>query len=103
LVLDVQGNIAVATDPYALAQDAASQLRTNLGECYYNTTLGVPYNQILGKSPSLTLLKSSMESAAKTVGGVAAARCFLSGIVNRRATGQVQVTSDTGLLATTAF
>ena len=36
-------NIAVADEPYALAQDAASAIRTFIGECYYDTTKGLPY------------------------------------------------------------
>ena len=43
LVLDVNGNIAIARPPYALAQDAASAVKTFQGECYYDTTLGIPY------------------------------------------------------------
>lgn len=97
LVIDAQGNIAMATPPYALAQDVASAIRTFLGEVYYDTTLGVPYfSQILGQFPPISLLKSLIEQAAITVPGVVTANCVVQSVVNRVVTGQVQFTDDTG-------
>lgn len=94
LVLDVNGNIAKATEPYSLAQDAASVIRTYLGEVWFDTAVGVPYQQqILGKSPPIALLKAEFERAARTVPGVASASCYLSEVSNRRIAGQVQVRS----------
>lgn len=101
LVLDLNGNIAVASNPYALAQDAASAIRLFLGELWYDTTQGVPYFQgILGQAPNIALMKSQFAKAALTVPGVTAAKVFISGIHGRRVTGQVQITDKTG--ATTA-
>jgi hypothetical protein len=92
LVLDARGNIALATDPYAAAQDAASAIKTFLGEVYFDTTLGVPWeSQILAKNPPLALLKAEMVRGALTMPGVAAARCFLTELGPRRVGGQVQV------------
>ena len=96
LVLDAEGNIAVASEPYSLAQDAASAIKTFLGEVYFNTKLGIPYlSQIFGKNPSIPLLKSQFEAAALTVPGVSAANCFISSISGRGVSGQIQVTSTT--------
>lgn len=104
LVLDAYGNIAMATDPYAQAQDAASAIKLFQGELYYDTLQGVPYwAQILGAAPPLSLLKAKFEVAAKTVPGVVAARCFISSISGREVKGQVQVTNSAGLSATAAF
>jgi hypothetical protein len=105
LVLDLNGNIARATEPYSLAQDAASAIRTFLGEVYFDTQVGVPYLQeILGKNPPIALLKAQMESAAMTVDGVARAQCFLSALTNRSIAGQVQVTSKkTGQVSVATF
>jgi hypothetical protein len=101
LVLDANGNIARASAPYALAQDAASAIRTFLGECYYDTAKGVPYfEQILGHFPSVSFMVSQFEAAALTVPGVVTARCYLDAIQDRVLTGQVQITDATG--ATTA-
>lgn len=94
LVLDVDGNIAMASDPYSLAQDAASAIKTFLGEVYFDTTLGVPYlSDILAKNPSVALLKARLAAAAETVPGVSSAQVFLVAITDRRVNGQVQVTS----------
>lgn len=97
LVLDAAGDIAVASDPYSLAQDAASAIKTFLGEVYFDTTVGVPWEQqILGQAPSLALLKAQLVAAALTVPGVASATVFISAFADRQVQGQVQVTSTSG-------
>lgn len=97
LVVDAKGNIALASEPYALAQDAASACKTFLGECYWDTTVGVPLQQeILGHAPSVSLLKQRMVAAARTVPGVQSARFFLTAIDQRGLSGQLQVASDAG-------
>lgn len=97
LVIDLDGNIALASDPYSLAQDAASAIRLFQGELWFDTTQGVPYfSDILGQAPNIALMKSLFAKAALTVPGVTAARVFISGINGRRVTGQVQITDVTG-------
>lgn len=97
LCKDASGNIAMASDPYALAQDVASAVRTFLGECWYDTTKGVPYwSDILGHQPPLQLVKKDIVAAAMTVSGVASARCFITGLSGRTLTGQVQGTTLSG-------
>lgn len=105
LVLDIDGNIAKAAEPYSLAQDAASAIKTYLGEVFYDTQVGVPYlQQIFGKNPPLQLLKSLFEDAALTVPGVASARCFVSSVEGRAITGQIQVRSaSTGQVSAANF
>ena len=94
LVLDADGNIAAAAGPYSLAQDAASAIRTFLGEVYLNTTLGVAYIELIfGKNPSIPVMKAQFVAAAMTVPDVASAECFISSITGRRVGGQVQVVS----------
>ena len=94
LVIDADGNLAVAAEPYSLAQDAASAIRTFLGECFWDTTVGVPWlQQILAMQPSLPLLKAQLVAAAMTVPDVASAVVFLSSFNGRLVTGQVQVTA----------
>lgn len=103
LVIDSDSNIAVASNPYSQAQDAASAIRTFLGEVYYDTTLGVDYTQILGTLPSTALIKKLFSNAALTVPGVVAANVFLSALSNRQLTGQVQITNEEGLTAAANF
>lgn len=97
LVLDASGNIALAADPYSVAQDVASAIKTFLGEVYYNTSLGVPYfQQILGKRPAIQTMKAQFVRAALTVPEVTAATCYLSSLKNRTVTGQVLFTYSGG-------
>lgn len=105
LVLDIAGNIAVASDPYSLAQDAASAIQTFLKEVYYDTTYGVDYlGLILGKNPALQLLKQILVLQALTVTDVASAKVFIDNFSDRSISGQAQVTSaSTGQVSVAAF
>jgi hypothetical protein len=104
LALDANGNIALASDPYSLAQDAACAIRTFQGECWYNTALGIPYfAQILGHLPTLQYVKAQMAAAAETVPGVVSAQVFITGFTNRQLTGQVQVTDEAGMVTAANF
>ncbi len=103
LVIDANGNIATATAPYSLAQDAASACRTFLGECWYNTGVGVPLWNVLGQLPPLSLMKQYFVNAAMTVPGVVAAQVFLSISSGRVLGGQIQVTDANGVITAAAF
>lgn len=104
LVLDVYGDIAVASDPYSQAQDAASAIRLFAGEAYYDTTIGVPYwSDVLGEAPPLSLVKARVTAAALTVPGVATATCYISSFENRRVGGQVLLTNDAGQQSAAGF
>ncbi len=104
LVLDSARSIALASDPYALAQDAASAIKTYLGECYYDTALGVSYYQdILGKFPPLALVKADLISVVMNVPEVIAAQVYILGVTNRGLSGQVQVTNSAGIVSAATF
>lgn len=104
LVLDVHGDIAAASDPYARAQDAASAIRLFRGELWFDTSKGVPYfSEILGKAPPLGLLKARLVQAALTVPGVKAARVVIASVSGRNVTGQVQVTDAAGVTSAAGF
>lgn len=104
LVLDVNGNIAVASNPYSLAQDAASACKLFLGELWYDTRQGIPYFEtILGKSPPLSYLKTKLEDAAKTVPDVVDAVAYITSIVGRKVSGQIQVTDTEGVITAANF
>lgn len=97
LCLDASGNIAVASNPYSQAQDAASAIRLFQGELWYNTARGIPYfGLILGKLPPAQFMKGQFIKAAMTVPGVLKVQVFLNALVGRRVTGQVQVTTEGG-------
>jgi hypothetical protein len=105
LVIDAHGNIAVASDPYSLAQDAASAIKLFQGELWYDTTQGVPYFAgILGTLPPAALIKNKFVAAALTVPGVVSAQCFLSALTpQRQLSGQVQIKTSSGITAVTLF
>lgn len=105
LLLDANGNIAIATAPYQLAQDSASACRTFLGEVYYDTTVGVPNWSILGQTPPLALVKQYyIDETTRRVPGVEAARVFLNTVgKNRILGGQIQVADNSGVFTVAGF
>lgn len=104
LVLDINGNLAVAAEPYALAQDVASAVRTQRGDLWYDTTFGVPYTpDIFGKAPNLQFVQQQVEAVALTVPGITAARCVFASLADRNLSGQVQVTDNSGTTALVNF
>ena len=97
LTIDASRNIAMASEPYACAQDAASEIRLFEGELYFDGSQGVPYwALILGKQPPISLIKQKFVDAALNVPDVVSAVCYLGPIVDRAITGQVQVTDVNG-------
>lgn len=106
LLLDDDGNIAVATGGYAIAQDAASAIKTFLGECYWDTTIGVDYmTKIFGNfSLPFSLLKQILTDAALTASPeIASAQVLISALDNRGISGQVQIVSTSGATAAVNF
>lgn len=104
LVLDANGNIACGTEPYAIAQDVASAVKTFIGECWYNKKLGVPYfQQILGHWPPIPLVKSLLVQQALTVPGVVEAKCIFVTFSDRTLSGQIQVTDTAGVISNADF
>lgn len=92
LVLDASGNIALAAEPYSLAQDAASAVKTFLGECWYDNTVGLPhFSEVLGHWPPAALIKSLVERQALTVPGVTSADCTITSLDGRTVSGRVLI------------
>lgn len=104
LCKDASGNIALASEPYAFAQDAASAIKLFLGELWYRVDQGVPYfGEILGENPSVGFMKQCFVTAALTVPGVVSAVCYISSTDGRTVTGQVQVTDNAGNVTAAGF
>lgn len=104
LVLDSNGNIALASPPYALEQDVASAVRLFLGELWYDITKGIPYfENVLGQLPPVSLFTAYIENAALTVPGVVSARCVISSFQNRAISGEIQFIDDSGLGGSIGF
>lgn len=102
LAVDASGNIAVASDPYSIAQDVASACRLFRGELWYDTTQGVPYlGQILGKLPPAGFIQAQLVQAGKTVPEVVGIKAALSGVGrDRRVTGTLSITDNRGQTST---
>jgi len=104
VVLDAAGDIALASDPYSQAQDAASAIKLFEGELWYDIQSGVPYwASILAKAPPLSLVKAKLEAAALTVPGTASAVCYIRSFENRFLQGQVQIVNEAGETSVAGF
>lgn len=92
MVLDANGNIAMASQPYSIAQDVSSAGRLFLGELWYDQTKGTPYfSTVLGERPPVSLIKAQKIQSSLTVPAVASADCFISTFTSRKIDGQIQV------------
>jgi hypothetical protein len=104
LVLNAQGNIAMASDPYSLVQDVSSAIRLFIGELWYDTTQGIPYfENILGHRPSLQYVRIQIVKAALTVPTIVSAKCTITAFENRDIQGYVQITDAAGTVQTVTF
>ena len=98
LLLDASGNIALAAEPYALAQDVASAVRLFKGELWYDDSKGIPYfERVLGYLPPVSLLRSLFSEAALAVPGVASVQVVLAPLDDRQLSGQIQFTDTMGV------
>lgn len=94
--LDANGNVAVASAPYSIAQDVTTALRTFLGECWYDNTLGVAYWQgILGERPPASYIIAQLEGQALLVPDVATADATVGGVNSARGLICQMVVTDT--------
>jgi hypothetical protein len=104
LILDASGNIAKASNPYAIAQDVASAIKLFKGELWYNTNNGVPhFQEILGQYPPQSLIKQRLIEAALTVPEVVEARVINLNLIDRKLTGDVEVIDLTGQINRVSF
>lgn len=104
LCTDAVGNLAVASDPYSVAQDVASACRAFEGDIWYNQSAGIPYFQsILGKQTPIELLKQWLVQQALLVPGCTNPAVYISSIANRQVSGQIQFTDSNGVQQTTAI
>lgn len=104
VAVDSAGNIASCTAPYELAQSAANAARTFIAECFYDTTLGVPYwSEVLGHDPSPELFRGLIVAAVLKVPGVASATVVITNIVNGTVTGQIQLIDTSGVTSVANF
>ena len=98
LMIDSNGNIAVADEPYRLAQDVCCAIRTFTNDLWYYQQVGIPYyGVIFGEKPSLTIVRDYLEKGALSVPGVVKARAVITEFKDREITGQVVITDINGV------
>lgn len=105
LCLNIQGDIAMGSAPYSIAQDVASSVRVFLGDLWYDQAAGIPYlTRVLGQVPDMPFLRSQVEQAALLVEGVVTARCLLVELTKERVLrGQVQFIDTDGTSRNVTF
>lgn len=104
LLVDADGNIAAADEPYRLAQDVSVAVRTFVNDQWYKPSYGIPYfEQILGKKPPLQLIRAQLERIALTVSGVVKAQAGITKFQGRKIEGFVTVTDKSGVSLTIAI
>ena len=98
LMLDGSNNLAIQHASAAIAQDVASVALTYSGECWFDTSLGIPYMQVmLGQNLNPALFSSIYDAAALTVPNVVAAQTSFNALTpERKITGTVKVIDTTG-------
>ena len=97
LVLDANGDIALADEPYAIAQDVASAIRTFKTDCWYDQRKGMPYwQQILGHYPPMSLVRAAIVKEVMAEPKVAQVTVRRLGIDGRLLTGDVLVVDTDG-------
>jgi hypothetical protein len=72
LQLDSNNNLALWTDyNSSVAQDAACAIKTFLGDCWYNNTLGLPYFQkVFGQQPPLSYISAKIIAQCLTMANI---------------------------------
>lgn len=104
LVIDASGNIAMASAPYAIAQDVASAVRLFLGELWYDTKRGIPYwTKILGQLPPASMLIELINQAALSVVDVVSCQTFITSFTARGVTGQIQFVDANNVTTAVSF
>lgn len=97
LTVDAYGNIAAAEAPYQVAQDVASSCRLWAGEARYDTSRGIPYEQILGYLPPASLVASWYRRESMTVPEIEDVAVTLNFDRSKReATGSIGITLQNG-------
>ncbi|PTQ70285.1 hypothetical protein [Pseudomonas sp. GV071] len=104
LVLDASGDIALANQPYSIAQDVACAVRTFIGECWYDQSLGMPYFQkVLGQLPPPSFIRQQIIDAAMTVPDVVQVEVQLDRIEGRGLSGLIKIIDTDGIESGVTF
>ena len=71
IYLNKFGNIATSEDLQAVLEECAQAARTLLGECVFDTTIGIPYEQVVWVGvPNVAQFNAALRTAFLNVAGV---------------------------------
>ena len=98
ITIDADGNLATLSGGYATAQDVASACQVFLGECYYDTSLGIPYDTaIIGRQFTSQYMAQKLKTEALKITSVTQSTAnVLYNKSLRRAVATVRVTDTDG-------
>lgn len=96
LTIDGAKNIAFAKGSDAIAQNVATTISVFLGEQYFQSDMGIPYFNILGKSVALSYFTNLIEQEALKVEGVVSAKCVINNFNTRKLSGKLLFTDNLG-------
>lgn len=97
LLVDADGNMAICSAPYAVAQDVACAVRTFKDELIFDLDAGIPYfDSILGHTPPLQLIQSVITKEALTVPEVSNARTIINKSNQGTISGEIQIIDIAG-------
>jgi len=78
LTLNANGALKTVSNPYSIAQDVACALKTVLGECYFDNTIGIPYyEQLLGRPVTISTVISKLKTESERLSTVKSANVTL--------------------------
>lgn len=101
LTLDSAGNIATTTEAYSIAQNVANAIRLFTDDAWYDPDRGIPHFAIdLARMPAMSVFRSRIIAAARSVAGVADATVTITGVNDRnerRLEGYVTITTTDGV------
>lgn len=95
--LDNAGNIKVCDDAYAVAQEVANKIRLFTNDAYFDEEKGIPHFVIdLGKKPMQSVVRSRIKEASLSVPEVKTVNILNIEIVDRKLSGQIELTLKNG-------
>lgn len=101
--IDGSGNIRTTQGTYCTAQDVANAIQLFTQDAFLAAQDGVPHFIVeLGKKPPLSVVRSRFESAAEEVDNVSAAQMTITDVDERKVSGYIDITTESGKTARVA-
>lgn len=98
LLVDVNGNIAVAGEPYRTAQDTSTSVKLFKKDNWYDTDNGIPYHKnVYALKADIPAFKSLVDDQALLVSGVDTVETIITEFKDRGFSGQIIVNNEIGV------